>query len=274
MSFLSEVVVACCQYGPRVGELAYNRSKSQEMIEKAVQLGAQIIVLPELAQSGFNFKNQEEAYSLSEDLDGECISLWMRLARKYNIIVVGGYCENIGDDKVANSSVMIGPDGILANYQKAHLWDNEKNIFVPGNDVPPIIKTEYGTLSMMICYDLEFPEWVRIPALKGADILCAPVNWPDYFRPENERPNEMIRAQANASVNKMFLVVCDRCEEERGLNWVGGSCIINSDGFPEEYAYGNGNEMILVAKLDLLEARNKAISSNNNVHLDRRIDLY
>ena len=92
--------------------------------------------------------------------------------------------------------------------------------------------TAHGRIGVMICYDLEFPEWVRAVALAGADLLCAPVNWPLLPRPDGERPTEMVRALAGAGMNRMPIAVCDRAGVERGQDWIGGSVIIDADGYP------------------------------------------
>jgi len=62
----------------------------------------------------------------------------------------------------------------------------------------------------MICYDLEFPEWVRLAALAGADLIAAPVNWPAAPHPPAERPSEVVKVQAGAAVNGVFVVAADR----------------------------------------------------------------
>jgi len=125
----------------------------------------------------------------------------------------------------------------------------------------------------MICYDVEFPEWVRAVALAGADLLCAPVNWPLLPRPDGERPTEMVRALAGAGSNRMPIAVCDRTAVERGVDWIGGSVITDADGYPMVVAqYGKpGN---VTADVDLAEARVKRFNENNDVHGDRRTDLY
>lgn len=63
-----------------------------------------------------------------------------------------------------------------------------------------MVATRFGRIAVMVCYDLEFPEWVRLPALSGAQLLCAPVNWPAAPRPKGERPGaagRMKRARAS-----------------------------------------------------------------------------
>lgn len=85
---------------------------------------------------------------------------------------------------------------------------------------------------MMICYDLEFPEWTRPAGVGGADLLAAPTNWPAVSRPAGKPAIETVNVQAAAASNRMFVVAADRCGAERGVDWVGGSLIVGPDGYP------------------------------------------
>src|SRR5215472_19367727 len=140
----------------------------------------------------------------------------------------------------------------------------------------------------MICYDLEFPEWVRLPALDGAQLLCVPTNWPAAPRPAGERPSEVVRVQANAAVNRMFIAACDRTGAERGVGWVGGSVIVDADGWPlaatgqaagSNPAVATGGRatdepVTIAAECQLGDALDKAVGPANDVHADRRPELY
>jgi predicted amidohydrolase len=274
LSSVKNTVVACCQLAPKIGDLAYNRTLTERAIRQVALQGAQVVVLPELVQSGYLFADRSEALSLAETADGPTLQLWQALARELNLVIVGGFCERLPGDELANSAAMIDANGLRAVYRKAHLWDAEKDIFTPGDAPPPVVETLHGRLGMLICYDLEFPEWVRLPALAGADLLCAPVNWPDGPRPQTERPAEVLRVQANASVNRMFIAACDRYGHERGVGWVQGSVIVDADGYPLAGPAEQGGEQMLLATLNLAEARNKRISARNDLHLDRRPQLY
>ncbi|VVP74003.1 (R)-stereoselective amidase [Pseudomonas fluorescens] len=274
MNSVKNTVVACCQLAPRIGDLAYNRTLTERAIRRAALQGAQVVVLPELVQSGYLFADRFEALSLAETVDGPTLQLWQALARELNLVIVGGFCERLPGDELANSAAMIDANGLRAVYRKAHLWDAEKDIFTAGDAPPPVVETVHGRLGMLICYDLEFPEWVRLAALAGADLLCAPVNWPDGPRPQTERPAEVLRVQANASVNRMFIAACDRYGHERGVGWVQGSVIVDADGYPLAGPAEQGGEQMLLATLNLAEARNKRISARNDLHLDRRPQLY
>lgn len=271
---MTQLRVVCHQLAPRIGDTEYNGALTEHAIRGAASLKAQLIVLPELIQSGYAFTDREEAHTASETLDGPTLSLWKNLARELGIIVVAGFCERLSGGRVANSAALIEPSGRLTVYRKAHLWDREKLIFTPGDAPPPVVDTAVGRIGMMICYDLELPEWVRLPALAQAELLCVPVNWPDGPRPVGERPAEIVRIQANAAVNRMFIAACDRHGEERGVNWVGGSVIVDADGYPVAGAASHQEEQQLVADLPLEQARNKSISAHNHVHQDRRPGLY
>ncbi|MDH4568856.1 carbon-nitrogen hydrolase [Pseudomonas sp. BN414] len=266
--------VACCQLAPMIGDLAHNRRIAERAIRAAALQGARVVVLPELVQSGYVFHDLAEAQASAEAVDGPTLQLWQALARELEIVIVGGFCERLDDQRVANSAALVDATGLRALYRKAHLWDAENAIFTPGNEPPPVVETAFGRIGVMICYDLEFPEWVRLPALAGADLLCAPVNWPDGPRPPIERPAEVVRVQANAAVNRLFIAACDRHGSERGVNWVQGSVIVDPDGYPLAGPAEEGGEQILIATLNLDEARNKRISQHNHLHEDRRPELY
>ena len=272
----THLTVACCQLAPRVGDLEHNRQQALAAIRAAASQGAQVVVLPELVQSGYVFIDKAEALSLAETAHGETLRQWAVLATELDVVIVGGFCERTERDELYNSAALIDANGVQAVYRKAHLWNDEKRVFTPGNCPPPVVETRFGRIAVMICYDLEFPEWVRLPALAGAELLCAPVNWPDGPRPAGERPAEVVRVQANASVNRLYIAACDRRGTERGVDWVGGSVIVDANGYPLAGPLHGAAAApaIILAHLDLSEARDKRISANNHVHQDRQPALY
>jgi predicted amidohydrolase len=257
---MTTTVVACCQLVPEFGDPAANREL--------------VVVLPGLVSSGYVFESKDEARACAEPADGETVTLWASLAAQHGIVVVGGFCETAGGE-LFNSAVLVDPDGPRAVYRKAHLWDRERLWFIPGGDAPPVVTTPFGRIAVMICYDLEFPEWVRLPALDGAQLLCAPVNWPDYPRPAAERAAEVTRVQADAGVNRMFIAACDRDGTERGVGWVAGSVIVDPDGFPlAGPAQPASTATMISAACDLDQALDKSVSSLGDIHGDRRPELY
>jgi predicted amidohydrolase len=265
--------VACCQVSLVVGDVDGNRRQVRHAVEAAAGAGARIIVVPELANSGYVFTDAAQARALAEPVDGTTVAGWIDLARRLDVVVVGGFCELGPDGRVRNSAVLVDTTGVRALYRKAHLWDREKLVFTPGDAAPPVVDTVHGRIAVMICYDLEFAEWVRLPALEGAQLLCVPVNWPQLPRPDGERPSEIIRAQAGAATNRMFIAVADRAGDERGVCWVGGAVIVDPDGWPL-CDLVVGREATVAADLDLEAALDKRIGEHNDVHADRRPELY
>lgn len=267
-----DVRVAVCQTAlniddPRQGERCF------AALEHAATLGAQVIVLPELAASGYMFRDEAELRDHAHAAADSFVPRLVEFAARHDAVVVAGLPEQDGGH-VYNSAVLIDRSGVRVTYRKTHLWDREKTIgFTQGCLPPPVVETKYGRIGVMICYDAEFPECVRIPALGGADLLCIPVNWPLFPRPAAERPSEIVKIQANASVNRIFIAVADRTETERGQEWLGGSVIVDPDGYPLT-RIGLGTSSIAVADIRIRSARDKSVSPNNDVFGDRRIDLY
>jgi 5-aminopentanamidase len=268
------VCVAVCQVSPRVGEVARNRSLAADAIGAAADGGARIVVLPELTPSGYVFASVAEARGTAEPADGPTVTEWADLARRRDLIVIGGFAE-LGDDGfLYNSAVLADAGGVRAVYRKVHLWDAESDFFTPGTAPPPVVATQFGQIAMMICYDVEFPEWVRRPALAGADLLAVPTNWPAEPVPPGERPMVVANVQAAAFANRMFIAAACRCGTERGVSWVGGSLIAGPDGYPQAGPAGADEPELLLADCDLAQARSKATSARNDPHRDRRPALY
>lgn len=270
------VKVACCQIAPEIGEVAANRARCRAAVQRAAAAGARIVILPELAISGYVFADEAEARALAEPAGGPTAREWAELSGRLGITLIGGLCELGDDGHLYNSALAASGGGIQAVYRKAHLWDAEKLIFTPGSGEPGVIEAEGARIAVMICYDLEFPEWVRLPALAGAQLLCVPANWPRMPGPvpAGERPMEVVKAQASATVNRMFVAVCDRVGRERGVDWVGASLICDPDGWPLAGPAPADSEAMPVADCDLTAALNKTISSHNDVLADRRPELY
>jgi 5-aminopentanamidase len=267
------VLVAVCQLAPVLGDLEGNRARARAAIEEAAEAGARIVVLPELVASGYVFRDAAEARALAEPLAGPTVSGWIELAATRDLVVVGGFAELDGE-RLFNSAAIVDPTGLRASYRKAHLWDREQLVFTPGDAPPPVVDTPHGRIGAMVCYDLEFPEWVRLAALAGAELLCVPTNWPRELRPDGERPMEVLRAMVAASTNRMALAVCDRCGDERGTTWVAGSAIAGSDGWLLAGPPAAAEPVVLTADVDLAASRDKAVGPRNDALSDRRPALY
>jgi 5-aminopentanamidase len=271
---VSAIRVACHQLAPVLGDLEGNRRRALAAIDAAAAAGARIVVLPELAASGYAFRDAAEARSLAEPADGPTVAGWADRAREEDLIVVGGFAE-LGDDGLLyNSAALVDPTGVRGVYRKVHLWDRESLVFTPGGEPPLVLDTTHGRIGVMVCYDLEFPEWVRSAALRGAELLCVPTNWPREPRPDGERPMEVLRAMVAASTNRMAVAVCDRCGAERGIDWVAGTAITGADGWLLAGPPAEAEPALLLADVDLAASRDKSIGPRNDALADRRPALY
>lgn len=262
--------VSCAQFAPVVGDVAGNRATSAAAVASAAAAGAQVIVLPELATSGYTFREPEESLAAAIDLTDDIFGRWSSAAR--GAVVVGGFAERGPDGAVYNSAALVDATGVRAIYRKIHLWDEEALYFAPGDEPPPVVDTAAGRIGVMICYDLEFPEMTRSVAMRGAELLAVPTNWPLVDRPQGERPPELIIAMAAARVNRMAIACCDRCGIERGQEWTAGTSIVDASGWVVTEPISEPG--LVTADVDLDLARSKEISTRNHLFDDRRPPLY
>ena len=263
--------ICCQQLIPVMGDLDANRELTAAAIAEGADGGAQVVVLPELIASGYMFESPEEAASLAITPDHPLLADWAALAAERDLIVAGGFCEAGPDGNTYNSAAVFDATGLRAVYRKLHLWDREKLVFTPGSRLPPVIDTAVGRLSVVICYDLEFPELMRTIALQDVELVLAPVNWPLMERPDGERPAEALIAMATARTNHMAIAVADRAGVERGQAWTSASTIVGADGWVagEDRRLGP-----LYAEVDLELARDKRFTELADAFADRRPELY
>jgi predicted amidohydrolase len=270
----SSVRVACAQVAPVVGDPARNREIARDAIARGAAAGARIVVLPELLSSGYVFRSAEEAAALAEPPDGPALTAWREAAARADVTVVGGFCERGEDGRTYNAAAIVDAGGTRAVYRKIHLWDREQLWFTPGTAPCALHETQWGRIAVAVCYDLEFPEYVHVLALAGADLICAPTNWPREPRPAGERPIEVIRTQASAAVNRVFIAACDRHGRERDVDWTGASVIAEPRGWLLAGPPADFGEDLLVADCDLALARDKRFGERNHAFDDRFPDLY
>lgn len=264
--------VAAVQLAPVVGDLEGNVARATDAVREVLEQGADVVVLPELATSGYVFDSVEEARSVAIRPDDARFGEWVSLlATRPGAVLVIGFAE-LADDALYNSSAIVTADGVQAVYRKVHLWDREKLFFRPGDTRPPVVETPHGRIGTMICFDLEFPEWTRIAALAGADLLATPTNWPLGPRPNDERVAEVQIAIATARMNHMAIAFADRSGTERGVDWSAGTGIVGADGWLRDTA-GDGIG-VAWADLDLPASRDKGQSELVDLFGDRRPDLY
>ena len=267
--------VSCIQFEPTFGDVEGNIARSSELIREAARSGGKLIVLPELANTGYVFESMEEALALGESVpDGPSSAAWGALARELGIHIVAGIAERAGEG-LFNSALVTGPDGFIGVYRKAHLWNRENLVFHKGNLGFPVFDTALGKIGVAICYDGWFPETFRQLALGGAEIVCVPTNWvPMPGQPEGEAAMANTLHRAAAHSNGIFIACADRIGVERGQPFEGQSLIIGTKGWTVSGPASRDRPEIVTAVLDLDEAGRKELSEFNSVLSDRRTDVY
>jgi predicted amidohydrolase len=269
--------VAACQVALDIDDPSGTQQRLGEAVRKAVRQGARLVVLPELASSGYCFRTAAEARAAAQPVDGRFVGWLSGLSAELGCVLVSGLCEASGSE-VFNSAVVLQAGEILTVYRKVHLWGSEPQFFTPGRNRPAVVDTFAGRVAPMICYDQEFPEWIRVAADLGAELITVPANWPQLARPSGERPLEILKAQAFAGTYRVYIVIADRCGVERGQEWIGGSVIVGPDGYPLAGPASDGAEYaearVLVADVDSRLAQEKEIGPHNDARRDRRPDLY
>jgi predicted amidohydrolase len=272
----TKVRIACIQMQPVIGRVEDNVMHSVSLIERAVERGAELIVLPELSNSGYMFNSREEAFALSEPIpDGPTVKAWSEIASRHKLHLVAGICERDGA-KLFNSAVLIGPNGYIGTFRKVHLWNEENLYFEPGDLGFPVYHTAIGRIGMAICYDGWFPETYRLAALQGADIVCVPTNWvPIPGQAPGREAMANILAMAAAHSNSIYIACADRVGTERGQPFEGQSLIVGHTGWPVAGPASRDKEEIVIADVALGEARRaRNWNAFNQVLRDRRSDLY
>lgn len=264
--------VAACQIRIDIDDVDATRQAARAAVRGAAGSGAELVILPELV-GGYVFADREEAMARAELPGGPTGNELAALSEDLRIVLVAGFCERTAaGDGPYNSALVLDRGELLGVYRKTHLWDREKLVFVAGQEPAPVLTTSVGRLGVMICYDLEFPEMVRDVAVRGAQLIAVPANWPAGPKPPGERPIEVVKAQAFAAVNRVFIAVADRCGLERGVDWFGASVICDVDGHPLA-GPGKGAPVTLTAEVDVCAAENKAVGPRNHALDDLRADI-
>lgn len=259
--------IALIQMDCTLGDKEGNIRKAQKQITEAAQNGAKLICLPEAFNSGYLGSAMAQMMDMAEPVDGPAISQMQALARQLAVFILAPIFCTVGKG-VENTAVLIDDEGeIVGRYSKTHPVGDERKYLQRGEDYP-VWETKLGRIGVVICYDVCFPETVRILALKGAELVLVPSAWrASYYFKEWWDINLPCRALDNllfvAAVNRTGLSgdeifagktqVCDpigtvlaacgveeetilyetidisRVEKERAFNTV------LADRFPEDY---------------------------------------
>jgi predicted amidohydrolase len=263
--------VAVAQMDPKLAEKERNLEAGIARMEEAAAAGAELLVLPECAIPGYMFESGEEALPFAEEIPGPSTEVLERECARLGMHVVCGLLEREGD-VLHNAAVLVGPDGLIGSYRKTHLPFLGVDRFVVPGDELPVWDTPLGRIGVEICYDLRFPEVTRTLALKGADLVAHPTNFPVAARIQTE-----LITVARAAENRIFLLTANRVGKERRGEFCGWSQIV--DPYGTRLAEANEtDEALLVADIDVEKARDKdyVVPGEYELYLfgHRRPELY
>jgi nitrilase len=258
------VRVALFQGPEHSGPVEANLAAIAVAAHSAADGGADLLVCPELAVTGYNLG--AAVHDLAEPADGPLSRQLAAITRDTGIAVVYGYPER-APEGVYNATQAIDRHGQrLANYRKCHLYGElDAGLFLPGTTGVVQFTLDGLRVGLLTCYDVEFPEAVRAHALAGTELLVVPTGLMEPYGVVSER---MVPVRALES--QLFVAYANRCGVEGDLTYCGSSCVIAPDG--TELARAGRHEQLLLADVD--PAALHASRRLNTYLRDRRPELY
>ena len=228
------VRLATVHHVPQSGTVQGNRQEFVELLERAAESEADLVVLGETVTS---VGVKEDVEAIAEEIPGPTTEFFAGQAKRLGLHVVFGLLER-DRDRIFNSAVLVDPEGeIVGRYRKVCLPHAEIEQGIEPGDAFPVFETRLGKIGMMVCYDGFFPEVARELALGGAEIIAWPV-W----------GCDPLLARARANENRVFIVSSTYIEPEYG--WM-LSAVYDRDGKPLVQAKDWGT--VVVAEVDLSE---------------------
>jgi len=254
------------QFRPVFGDVAGNLDT---MIDLISSTDADLLVLPELATTGYAFTSKTELMDIAEPAkDSPSLDRLAALASDKNCALVVGFAERAGG-RLFNSAALLTPEGGRKVYRKLHLFGAENLFFTPGDRPFAVHRVKGARVGMMICFDWFFPESARVLALAGAHVICHPVN---FVLPWGQQGMKIASVQ-----NRVFTVTANRYgAESRGdysFTFTGASQVVSPGGVVLARAPKEGDSIVVV-EIDPREAANKNINRHNNVFENRRTEYY
>lgn len=259
--------IAAAQISCTLGDRAANLGKVREFSARAKQFGAELIVFPEMTDTGYSMPTiQKHAASWDQGAVPEL----QQIAKQLSLRIACGISEREGE-RIYNAQVIVDPNGdVLAKYRKTHLVTaaplDERPVFTDGDKLVSC-KIDDFIAGLAICYDLRFPEvWRKLAVEQNTNLFVVSSAWP-WLRIEHLR----IFALSRAIENQSYLIVANRVGTDDGVTLCGTSAIIDPHGAILAAASVDREEIIYadVSKevLDLVRDRMRVFEH-------RRRDLY
>ncbi len=259
-----QITISGMQAAGVTGDVAANLDRIAAAARLAKAQGAELLVTPEMFVTGYNLS--------APDLDSlTTVDLPRRLAevaQDADIAIVGGLPERLPDG-IANTAVFVDSDGAeLMRYRKTHLFGAlDRRLFVAGDVLPAPVTFRGVRVSLLICYDVEFPETVRAAALAGAELVIVPTA---QMEPYEFLAEQLVRVRAWE--NQLYVAYVNRSGAEGDLRYVGRTSIVGPSGEVLSALGGSGDEGLAVAVVDTELAA--SARARNPYLTDRRPELY
>jgi omega-amidase len=283
------VKASLIQFEPKPLDATGNGKRMCEYAEREAAAGADLIVFPELSNTGYiepvaaglpildgrldTSAYARELHEASATLAGPLVEKLRAIAERYRTHIVSGLALRSAERPglLHNASALVGPDGLIGVYEKVHLWHCEKLYFAGGRRIDAF-ETSFGKLGMQICYDIRFPEITRLLSLKGATIITSV--WASPY-PEGALPKDpdifKHRAYTRAIENGVFFLSCNRVGRQGGHRFLGRSLVVAPNG-GFLAASDHDEEEVIRAELDpklIEEYRTSA-----PIWIDRQQEIY
>ncbi|MEG3129304.1 nitrilase-related carbon-nitrogen hydrolase [Pantoea cypripedii] len=216
--------VAAIQFEPQQFRKEENIQRLCALVEEAARNGAQLIVMPEMGTTGYCWMDREEVADFVETVPGATTARFTELTAHYGCYLVLGMPEvDSVTDLYYNTAVLIGPDGVIGKHRKTHPYISEPKWAANGDLGHQVFATPIGNIALLICMDIHFIETARLACVQQADVICHISNW---LAERTPAPYWINRAYENGC----YLIESNRWGAERGVQFSGGSCIIDPDG--------------------------------------------
>ncbi len=249
---IERYTAAALQFEPRLGAKRENLARLCALADEAASAGARVIVMPEMAVTGYCWRDRVEVAPLVETVPGPTTDLFVEIARRHGCYIVVGLAERDPmTDLYYNTAALVGPDGVVCVYRKSHAFIAEPRWAAESVNTPPVVATPYGRLGLFICMDADYMEPARLLGVAGCDVALFPTCWLDEKAPS-------AAWMARAYENGMYLVAADRFGCERGVQFSGGSCVLDPDG--AVVAMRDTGEGIVYGEVDLSRTRTRPFS--------------
>jgi predicted amidohydrolase len=260
-------------------DVAENTARTTAALRSAAAGGADLVVLPELVATGYVLDRAallDRAESTADP--GPVLSAWSSEARELGVTVVGGFAERDGD-ALYNAVAVFGPDGGHAGtYRKLHLFGREREVFVPGDLGLPVLEVGGLRIGVVVCYDLRFPEALRILALRDVDLVAVPTAWVAGFDaavPEGPRIGQVDGALVQANLNSVFVACADQVGAAEPFTFLGRSVVADPYGRPVLGPLHPATPEVAVVAVDTDDVRAARHRGPGISPLeDRRTDVY